>query len=188
MFCDLKGPAAIGLDARGKRIYAVCLDTRDLFWPSLIDQRKFTSLDEFEVWWNCHDWWPDHLRDPDRATHDVRVAVDAGARDRLGVSNWLQDQMVPLDHFRPVPNDEEIMEQFEAWVLPNAFRRAFALAFFALYRMQGPLVAEWLASELKDTESRLRELSIRLGRLHQALRYHDPGPASPISARADAPF
>jgi len=175
MFFNLKGPAAIGLDARGKRIYAVCFDARDVFWPSLNDQRRFASLAAFRAWWEGHDWWPEHLRDPDRPTHDVRVAVASEVQDRLGVFRWLRQAGVPVDEFSPVTYDEELVEQFEAWGLPKVYKRAFALAFFALYRMQGPLVAEWLWSDLKETESRVRELSTRLGRLYQAVPYHEPG-------------
>ena len=180
MFFDLKGPAAIGLDARGKRIYAVCLDTRDPFWSNVIDQRSFTSLRAFKAWWESHDWWPDHLRDPDRATPDVQVAIASKGGLGSRVCRWLQGAGIPLDEFNPVPHDEEIMEQFEAWHLPKAFKVAFALAFFALHRMRGPLVAEWLGSELKDTESRLRELTVRLGRLHHALSCHGSGPPTPL--------
>lgn len=182
MLFDVKGPAAVGLDARGKRLYAVCLDPRDVWWPSLLEQRRFASLDAFRVWWDSHDWGPGH---PDRTTHDVRVAVDADAHERLGVFKWLRGEGIPLDEFRPVPYDEEIYEQSEVWELPNAFKRAFALAFFALYRMQGPLVAEWLWSELNQTESHLRTLSARLDRLYQALPYHEPSAPLQISSRAD---
>jgi len=52
MFFNLKGPAAIGLDARGKRIYAVCFDARDVFWPSLNDQRRFVQDPAWNSAWS----------------------------------------------------------------------------------------------------------------------------------------
>ncbi len=173
MFFDFQGPAAIGLDTRGKRLYAVCLDTRNVFYPSVNDQRRFTSLPEFQDWWVSQDWGPEHLRDPAPRTRGCRVAVAADARDGLGAIRWLQSEGVPTDEFFPV-YDAELDELFDVWEFPKVYKRAFALAFYALFRMQGPVVAELLWSELRQTESRLCELSARLGRLYQAMPFHDP--------------
>jgi hypothetical protein len=185
---DLTGPAAIGLDARGKRLYAVCLDMRGrLFWPFLNEERRFTSLDAFRSWWSRQDWCTDLPRDPARPAQECRVAVAADSRDQLGILAWLKREGVPLDEFTPVPTEPELNDQFEAWCLPKLYKRAFVLAFLAMYRMQGPLVAEWIWSELQLTEARLRELNNRLGMLYQAMPLHDPGRlvGQPCSARPD---
>jgi hypothetical protein len=162
---DFQGPAAIGIDPRGNRLYAVAFDVEDLFHPTVNDQRRFTGLHDFQDWWSSNDWAI--------PTRGCRVAIAADARDELGVVRWLQSQGVPADEFFPV-YDPELDDQFCAWGFPRVYKRAFALAFYAHFRIQGPVVAELLWQELQKVESHLTELSARLGRLHQSLSHQYP--------------
>jgi hypothetical protein len=152
----------IGLDTDNIPIRLIYADPENSSHttPHVLESRAFRNANSF-----CKYWTRLRARTP-----NLVVAVADVTEDPLGLIPWLISQKANLEVYPWLSYYKcHLKGDFEEWGLPKAFEQPFALALYATYRLQGPLVAHRLWTQISIAQGMLTEIRHGLYRLGAAL-------------------